>query len=63
MRQFGCEEYCIDDVNLTPEILRSTFDAILSNVYSVGSLLYDRAKKMSNVVKEDMQNLLNVKEK
>lgn len=58
MRQFGCEEYCIDDDILTSNTLLATIDVLLKNVDSVGSQMFARAKEMSDVVKNDMRTLL-----
>lgn len=61
MRQFGCEEYCIDDSNLTSKSLITTFDSLSKNVDAVGNQLFARAKEMSDVVKEDMKTILGKK--
>ena len=58
MRQFGCEEYCIDDSNLTSTNLISIFNVLCQNLDKVGEQLFQRAKEMSGIVKQDMQNVL-----
>ena len=58
MRQFGCEEYCIDDDKLTSEALISTFDKLMTEVDTVGPRLYARAKEMSETVKVDMKAII-----
>lgn len=59
MRQFGCEDYCIDDNNLSSEILISTFDTLEKNIDIVGTELFSRAQEMSRVVINDMRTIIN----
>lgn len=59
MKQFDCEEYCIDDDKLTSHTLITTFDHILPNIDDVGSSLFAHAKEMSDVIKKDMRTVLS----
>lgn len=59
MHQFGCEQYCIDDDKLNSLNLISSFDALLSNMDSVGFSLFEKAKEMGRVITEDMKIVIN----
>lgn len=61
MHQFGCEEYCIDDSNLTSDSLIATFDSLSKKVDAVGNQLFARAKEMSDVIKGNMKTILGKK--
>ena len=60
MRQFNCEEYCIDESNLNSAALISTCDALLKHVDVVGINLFGQAKQMSKIIYQDMEKILKM---
>lgn len=58
MHQFECEEYCIDDCKLSPQILQSTIGSLLSKIDIVGNLLFSRAREMSFEVRNEFNFII-----
>lgn len=59
MHQFGVEKYCIDDQKLSSKVLIDKFDQLVRELDNIGVKMFGAAKKMSNVVKADMEYILN----
>ena len=58
MQQFGVQDYCIDDTNLTMELLCDTVTAILPQLNQIGPQLYAKAQAMSATVKNDLAKII-----
>lgn len=58
MCQFNCEEYCIDDDKLTSESLINRVDEMMKNLDEMGTLLFNRAVEISNIVKQNVKTII-----
>lgn len=60
MKQFDVEDYCIDDENLTAEILIRKVERLLENMDAIGEYTFQRARKCKTQLERGMSSLVNV---
>ena len=59
MRQFDIEQYCIEESNLSEKTFIEIYDKLSKEIDSVGMKLFSKAREMSEVIKNDIQLVLN----
>ena len=59
MKQYGLEEYCVADSDITRERLIAKFKILLSNLDALGKSEYQKSAEFGRRVRNDFANLLN----
>ena len=58
MKQFSCEEFCIDDKDLSFDELKNKFDKILSVIDVIGQKEFQTSSKYADIIYNDLKNIL-----
>ena len=58
MKQYGMENYCIDDTQLTALSLNNAFDSLILDLDKVGVSLYNCSKEKSKRINDDLKAIL-----
>lgn len=59
MHQFDIEQFCIDDSNLSEETFVEIYNKLSKEIDQIGMKLFSKAHEMSEVIKNDIQLILN----